>query len=128
MPGELNLQKVGNIQLILDSLNNRKTKADEENSFSSDVLQFSSSFGQKANPKPIVKERKRQSKFRAIFRGTEFVRNLIPHNINDFEFIYEVNFNAGRVKLTLIRYFLEFLPLKLVSIKETFQLKTGLTI
>ena len=103
----LNFQKVGNIQLILDSLNNHKTEADEGNSSSSDLLQFRPSSGPKANPKSLVNERRRSSKFRAIFRSTGFVKNLIPNNINDFEFIYEVNFNAGRVKLTFIRYILE---------------------
>ena len=107
MPGELNLQKVGNIQLILDSLNNHKPEADEGNSSSSDLLQFRPSSGPKANPKSLVNERRSSSKFRAIFRSTGFVKNLIPNNINDFEFIYEVNFNAGRVKLTFIRYILE---------------------
>ena len=88
-------------------MNNRKTEADEGSSFSTDFLKHFPSFGEKANPKPLVKERKRSSKFRAFFRSTEFVENLIPNNINDFEFLYEVNFNTGRVKPIFIRYILE---------------------
>ena len=88
-------------------MNNHKTEADEGKSFSADVLKRFSSFGEKANPKPLVNERRRSSKFKAFFRSTEFVKTLIPKNINDFEFIYEVNFNTGRVKPIFIRYILE---------------------
>ena len=82
-------------------MNNHRTKNYEENSVGSDDVQFDKTTGEAI---PVLKERsKTSSKFKTIFRGTEFVRNLIPKNINDFEFIYDVNFNAGRVKSTFVR-------------------------
>ena len=57
----------------------------------------------KTTPKyaiPVQAGDKKKRSMQTIFKGTEFVRNLITDHINDFKFIYDVNFNAGRVKLT----------------------------
>ena len=31
-----------------------------------------------------------------VFHGSDFVRHLIPDNIKEVEFIYKVNFDAGK--------------------------------
>ena len=48
---------------------------------------------------PVKAGDRKRSSMQTIFKGTEFVRTILNH-INDFKFIYDVNFNAGRGKLT----------------------------
>jgi len=71
---------VGSIQVILDSLEleNCDQKSGE------------------AHPVPVKRSAKFKRSSTKMFRGKEFVRHLISNNINEVEFIYKVNFEAGK--------------------------------
>ena len=78
-----NFVKVGSIRLILDSLDLMK----EENDFQKTVG-FTTI--------PVKHVRSGSKSIRKFFRGSDFVRHLIPNNIKEVEFIYKVNFDAGK--------------------------------
>ena len=74
---------MGSIQVILDSLNVKTDENDEQKSGES-------------HPVTVKRSAKFKRASKKMFRGKEFVRHLISNNINEVEFIYRVNFEAGK--------------------------------
>lgn len=71
---------MGSIRLILDSLDLNREEYDHE-----------------LHQKRLLQARRSSEKaIQKFFRGSNFVRHLIPDNIKEVEFIYKVNFDAGR--------------------------------
>ena len=86
---------------MLDSLDLKNEEYHEENSAWSYLLQSFPTTGEssEANPIPVRRVRsstKTSSSIKKVFRGSDFVRHLIPDNIKEVEFIYKVNFDAGK--------------------------------
>ena len=86
---------------MLDSLDLKNEEYHEKNSAWSYLLQSFPTTGEssEANPVPVRRVRsstKTSSSIKKVFRGSDFVRHLIPDNIKEVEFIYKVNFDAGK--------------------------------
>ena len=76
-----------NIQVILDSLDLKKEKYNEKR----DKYQRRGGFKFSLPVQP-----RRTSYLEKSVRARSYVSYLIPHNINDIEFIYQVNFEVGK--------------------------------
>ena len=74
---------MGSIQVILDALE-LKSDGNAEQKI------------EEAHPVPVKRSTKSKQSSKKIFRGKEFVKHLIPNNINEVEFIYKVNFEPGK--------------------------------
>ena len=74
--------KVGNIKLILHSLDNRKDEKGDLKQRRENVR--SSSYARQRIPVHVN------------VRSSSYARQLIPVHVNDPEFIYRVNFEAGK--------------------------------
>ena len=85
---------MGSIRLILESLDLNREEYDQQ----LHPLPFRAQGA--AQPKTLVKRRRSTAEsIKKFFRGSEFVRHLIPDNIKEVEFIYRVNFDAGTDKI-----------------------------
>ena len=92
--------KVGSIQVILDSLNLKTEEKDydEENQPRGEQkparpISLSKNEPQKEEPK---KRKSLTASVKKNMRGKQYVRRLISNNIKEIEFLYRVNFQAGK--------------------------------
>lgn len=85
--------KVGSIHVILDSLDLKGQH--EVPSLVTDIGKMTISTIESGQDKPpdLVKNTTFLDK---TIKGSHYVRKLIPHNMKNVEFIYEVNFQAGK--------------------------------
>ena len=90
------ISKVGSIQVILDSLDMKTDENDDQKSGESHPVSVQRSTKSKRSSKK--------------FFSKEFVKHLIPDNVNEVEFIYRVNFEAGKGQTHTYTFALTFEP------------------
>ena len=83
---------------MLDSLDLKNEEYHEQNSAWSYLLQSFPTTGESSpvNQAQKIQVRRVSETIKKVFRGSDFVRHLIPDNIKEVEFIYKVNFDAGK--------------------------------